>query len=316
MRSSGAINENIFHVDLNQYNLPHLCSAFILKTNNSIIMLDTGTSNDIPTLFNFFKEHGMSLRQVSYLVPSHYHFDHFGGGWKLWEEIHEKNHHIKILTTEMTKEYLQNPETHMNRAKRTYGNSIGEMKAIPDKAFEIITPNQEISIPGLTENQTFKLESTPGHTPDHVTPTLNNNDKAVFMNTGEAAGTLMHSSKLITLGTSMPPEFNFKSYMSSIKKLIKKQPACIGLGHFGAVIGDQFVMTLLKENQEFTNFFRRFVKEKYLEKKETKYIVEEFIKLELPKRVDSIYHGSGLLTNVIVALVYGQLIDLGLRKPK
>jgi glyoxylase-like metal-dependent hydrolase (beta-lactamase superfamily II) len=250
------------------------------------------------------------------LVPSHYHFDHFGGGWKLWELIFDKNPEIKILTTESTKNYLQNPEPHMKRAVRTFGKSIGVMKFIPDKVFEIIDPNQDLYIPGLNEDQSFRLESTPGHTPDHVTATLSNNGETTFMFVGEGAGSLMHDSKLVTLGTSMPPEFNFNHYISSLKKVIAKKPANIGLAHFGVVLGERSTTKLLKENLNFTYFFRNFVSEKYQERKETRFIVEQFLEKEFPNRVDLEHLKSGIMTDVIVALVYGQLIDLGLRKPK
>ena len=316
MRSSGPINEDILHVDLMQYKAPHVCSGFILRTKKTSVILDCGTSDDVFALLTYLDSHNISLKQISYLVPSHYHFDHFGGGWKLWESIYGANPEVKILTTELTKNYLKNPEPHMKRAVRTFGKSIGVMKSIPEKAFEIIDPNQDLIIPGLEEDRSFRLESTPGHTPDHVTATLSRNGETTFMFVGEAAGTLMHDSKLVTLGTSMPPEFDFDQYISSLEKIIAKKPANIGLAHFGAVLGETAASTLLKENLKFTYFFRDFVNEKYYEKGETKYIVEEFLKKELPNRVDLAHLKSGIMTNIIVALVYGQLVDLGLRDPK
>ena len=316
MRSSGPIIEDILHVDLMQFKVPYVCSGFILNTKETSVILDCGTSDDVFSLLTYLENHKISLKQISYLVPSHYHFDHFGGGWKLWKIIYEKNPEVRILTTELTKKYLQNPEPHMKRAARTFGKSVGIMKSIPNNAFEIINPNQDLFIPGLEDDRSFRLESTPGHTPDHVTATLSRNGEITFMFVGEGAGTLMHDSELVTLGTSMPPEFNFDQYISSLEKMMAKQPANIGLAHFGAVLGETATSTLLKENLKFTYFFRDFVNEKYHEKGETRYIVEEFLEKELPNRVDLAHLKSGIMTNIIVALVYGQLIDLGLREPK
>jgi glyoxylase-like metal-dependent hydrolase (beta-lactamase superfamily II) len=299
-----------------QYRSPHVCSAFFLNTKNTNVILDCGTSDDVSTLITYLQNQNISLKQITYLVPSHYHFDHFGGGWKLWELISDKNPEVKILTTELTKEYLQNPEPHMKRAVRTFGKSIGEMRYIPDKAFEIIEPNQDLYIPGLKEDRSFRLESTPGHTPDHVTATLSKNGETIFMFVGESAGSLMHDSELVTLGTSMPPEFNFDHYIASLEKIIDRKPVNIGLAHFGAVLGRSSATKLLNDNLRFTYFFRDFVNEKYHEKKKTRHIVEQFLEKELPNRVGLEHLESGIITNVIVALVYGQLIDLGLRKPK
>ena len=45
-------------------------------------------------------------------------------------------------------------------------------------------------------------------------------------------------------------------------------------------------------------------------------MVEEFVRLELGNRVEPDQVNDPFLRKVIVALVYGQLIDLGLREPK
>ena len=139
IRSSGPINEDILHVDLIQYDSPHVCSAFILNTDKSSVILDCGTSNDVLTLIAYLQKQKLSLKQISYLIPSHYHFDHFGGGWKLWELIYNKNPEVKILTTELTKEYLQNPEPHMKRAVRTFGKSIGAAARVKPNQTLIVT---------------------------------------------------------------------------------------------------------------------------------------------------------------------------------
>ena len=319
LRSSGQVNDYIHHIDLKQYNFPELCSAFVLKTQNSYAIMDCGTSNDIPTLLDYItSELNLSLKRIGYLIPTHYHFDHFGGGWKLWETLMEYNPDIKILKTEKTKEQLQHPELHMERAQRTFGDFIGEMNPIIDEAFEIVNTDEEIPL-GLKKSQSFQLIKTPGHVPDHVCPTLFNGNQVIFSFVGEASGGLFNigkPDKPVILGTSMPPEFDFTKYTQSLKKIQKLLPQSIGLGHFGAVLGEVNVSDYLNESLAFATSFRNFVREKYEERNETKYIVEQFIEKELAKKIDVTQLSNGFLTKIIIALVYGQLIDLGFRKPK
>jgi len=316
LRSSGQVSDYIHHIDLKQYNFPELCSAFVLKTPKSSVIMDCGTSNDIPTLLDYItSELGLSLKQISYLIPTHYHFDHFGGGWKLWGSLKEYNPDIKILTTNKTKKQLQNPVIHMKRAHRTFGDFIGEMNPIMDEAFEIYNTGEEIPLLGLKKDQSFQLISTPGHTPDHICPTLSEGNQVEFSFIGEAAGGLFNIGKPVILGTSMPPEFQFTKYVQSLKKIQTLKPESIGLGHFGAIKGEENVSEYLNESMAFAVSFRNFVKEKYMEKSETKYIVEQFIEKKLANKID-VTHSNAFLTKIIVALVYGQLIDLGLRKPK
>ena len=294
-----------------------LCSAFVVTTPDSHVILDCGTSNDVPTLLNYLTSHlKIDLHKIKYLIPTHYHFDHFGGGWLLWKQLKESNADIKILTTASTRNQLQTPDLHMKRAYRTFGKMIGEMQAVPDEAFQIVKPNNQIFVPGFSESQSLTLIPSPGHSDDHVCPTFYNNNSTEFMFVGEAAGTRMHSQNLHTLGTSMPPEFNYQTYIESLEHLINLHPRNIGLGHFGVITGLNNSLELMRDNLDFTHRFRTFVKEKYEEKNETRWIVEQFIEHELEGRVNTSTIDMQFLTRIIVALVYRQLIDLGFRDPK
>ena len=242
LRSSGQVSDYIHHIDLKQYNSPELCSAFILITSDKCAIMDCGTSNDISTLLDYItSELEISLKRISYLIPTHYHFDHFGGGWKLWEILREQNPDIRILTTKNTKQKLQDPVLHMKQAYRTFGDFIGEMNPIMDEAFEIIDTEEEISLSGLKKHQSLQLISSPGHTPDHVCPTLRQGNEVEFSFVGEGAGGLFTIGKPVILGTSMPPEFDFSRYVHSLKKIEALRPQSIGLGHFGAIQGEKSV---------------------------------------------------------------------------
>jgi len=276
--------------------------------------MDTGTSFDISSILEFMKSNGISLRSVKYLVPTHHHFDHFGGGWKLWETIKRINSEVKVLTTEKTKKQLQSPKNHIKNAKRTFGEFVGTINPLPDDAFEIVDPDESIKIQGLDRTNQFQLISTPGHSPDHVCPTLFKNNKVSFMYIGEAAGSLLHSTKLVTLSTSMPPDYKYKDYMTSLEKIIELKPSIVGYCHFGGVKGEKKVLLALEDNIEYSDFFRNYVQRKYEERGETRYIVEQYMTEELRKRTD--FPHLELINNVIVGVVYGQLIDLGLRNMK
>ena len=274
--------------------------------------MDIGTSNDVESVLKFLKTNTLPLKKVKYLVPSHHHFDHFGGGWRLWETIKEFNPQVKVLTTEETKKYLQDSQEHLNRAKRTFGEGIGRMEPLPEEAYEIVEVNQNISIPGLEKE--FRLIATPGHTSDHVCPAVVNNGQTEFIYLSECAGGLIQSQKLLTVPSSMPPDFNFSTYIQSLRDVQTLKPINIGYAHAGAVKGQEAVKQVLEEHMEFSFFFRDFVKKKFTERGKTRYVVEQFIDQEMRKRSEA--HNHELYVNYVVAIVYGQLVDLGLKKPK
>ncbi|MHA2204010.1 MAG: MBL fold metallo-hydrolase, partial [Candidatus Hodarchaeales archaeon] len=295
-----------------QYNLPRSCSIYLLMTPESVIIMDVGTSDGVNFILAFLKEKNVSLKKIKYLIPSHHHFDHFGGGWKLWGKIKEINPDVKVLTTVKTKKLLQNSKEHLHRARRTFGDLIGIMKPLSDDAFNIVEPGEPIQIPGFEKE--FKLVSTSGHTCDHVCPTLSHNGKTEFVYLSECAGGLLHSQKLITVPSSMPPDFNFNTYMQSLKKIINLKPLNVGYAHAGAVRGHEGVKQVLEEHVDFSFFFRDFVKNKFIERGETRYVVEQFIEQEMKERSD--VYLNELYSNYVVAVVYGQLVDLGFKEPK
>jgi glyoxylase-like metal-dependent hydrolase (beta-lactamase superfamily II) len=314
LRSSGQVSDYIYHIDLKQFNFQETCSAFLLKTQNSFAIMDCGTSDDIPTLLDYItSELGVSLNRISYLIPTHYHFDHFGGGWKLWEILKDYNPNVRILTTNKTKYQLQDPALHMKRAYRTFGDLIGEMKPIINEAFEIVDTNKDIPLEGRRADYSLKLIPTPGHTLDHVCPTVFQGKQVKFSFLGEASGGLLQLGKFTILGSSMLPEYQYKEFMKSLEMIQSLRPHIIGLGHSGAIKGETNVANYLNDCLSFVVSFRDFVKVKFEERGETKYVVEQFLTETFRNRG---YQPDNFLTKIVVALVYGQLIDLGLKKPK
>lgn len=312
-KESGWITENVYMLDILQYNIPSICTTFIIRSKNKIAVLDSGTSNETDNIILTLKNLKIDLTDVDYLIPSHYHFDHAGGMWKLWETISKKNKEVKIVTTSQTQErLLHHTDLHLKRARRTFGDFVGIMNTPPLKAFEIVSYNEILP---LDFDLTLKIIDTPGHTADHSSPLLLNSNFPEFIYLAEAAGTLFHSSQLTTLPSSMPPDFNYKSYINSLEKLISINALNAGYCHIGCVKGVKNVKNVLVDNLNYSKFFRDYLIKKYNEGQgSTRYIVNEFIKNEAPKRTDLPI--EGLFSNTILAVVFGQLIDLGLKKFK
>jgi glyoxylase-like metal-dependent hydrolase (beta-lactamase superfamily II) len=312
--TSGKVTKDITHIDIRAYAVPKLISTFALETPEAVVVIDTSTSDDVYKLLRFLRKQGISQQKIKYLVPSHFHFDHFGGGWKLWEMLRKENPGVKVLTTQKTHDQLQDPALHMTRARRTFGDFVGEMQPLPEEAYEIVDPDTPLRIPGLDAGKTFQLVSTPGHTADHCSPALLENGHASFVFGAEAAGTLFNSTKLLTFGTSMPPEYDTNTYLKSLQKVVDLKPEVVGYCHFGVVKGREAVVEVLEENREFTTFFKDYVKRKFEEGGGVRHVVDEFVREVAPSRTDKL--ASEMLIKIIVALVYGQLIDLGLKEPK
>ncbi len=323
---SGKTNEFIHLVDLKEFGIPHILSSYIGVFDGNIIIMDTGSSNDALKIIGYMKKNHLPLEKVSYLLTSHHHFDHNGGIWKLYDLVKKYNPGVKILTNKKTKALLNDYEFHLARGKRTYGDLVGTMRKIPNKAFELITPSRTFTkdLDSLEYMKEFKLNgekvkmvilSTPGHTPDHQSIAFVKGDEIEFIFLGEAVGTLYHSKELITSPTSMPIFFNYGTYMNSLSNLKRlKTPFQCGFGHHGVINGKECVRRVLEEHGDFMKDFRSKVVYYYKESPKTKYVFEK-IKPFFQDRYKINRAGESIFDNIILGLTYGMMMSLGYRNP-
>ncbi|TFF86157.1 MAG: MBL fold metallo-hydrolase, partial [Promethearchaeota archaeon] len=280
---SGKIFDYLHHIDARAYGKPRRLSVYLGEFDDGSILFDCGSSLDVENVLCYFKNKKIPLESFRYLVTSHHHFDHNGGMYLLYEELKKHNPEVKILTNEMTMDLLNNFEDHLNRAKRTYGDLIGKMKPIEKSAFKIVNPSKIFS------SDLNKLEIVdvfhkggdeiklgifyaPGHTPDHQCPFLIRNNKMEFIFLGEAVGTIYHSSKLVTMPTSMPIYFNYSEFMETLANLKKLSAIKAGFGHFGVINGKQNVKAIIIEHEKFLKKFRAEIIKAYQEKPETRHV--------------------------------------------
>ena len=321
---SGKINDYLHHIDIRAYGTTRMLSIFLAEFDNCSILIDCGSSLEIKNGLRYFKRNQIPLSSFKYLITSHHHFDHNGGMWKLYEEIKKYNPHVKILTNHLTKTLLNDYELHLNRGRSTYGPLVGEMKPIEEKAFKIIEPSSifnskpdklEIIEEFAANGSEIKLAilKTPGHTPDHQTPVLVKDDLIDFIFLGEATGTMYHTSKLLTMPTSMPIYYNHEDYMETLINLKKlESPLKAGFGHFGVINGKNNVRDILLEHESFMKKFKSLIVKYYREKPETKYVLDKMMPTLLPRTDFSIGHNS-IFNNISLAIVYGMMVSLGFR---
>ena len=278
---TGKINEYLHHVDLKQFAARRLLSGYVAEFDEGSIIMDTGSSFEVKHMLRYLKKNKISLSSVKYLITSHHHFDHNGGMWKLYEQIQSHNPDVKILTSKQTMSFLNNSEDHMKRARRGFGNMVGEMRAIPESGFKLVETS-EPSSPKIIEtfhakNVEFSLAiiKTPGHTPDHQSAIFIKNGVIDFIFFGEAVGTLYHSSDLITLPVSAPIHYNFKDDMKTTENLKNLTIQKAGFSHFGIVNGIENVKKVLIDHETFMKDFRAKIIEYHNEKDETRYICEK-----------------------------------------
>ncbi len=309
------INEYLHFFDLGR----NMLSGFITEFDDCSLCMDVGSSFQVKNVLRYAKKNNISLSSFKYFIPSHHHYDHGGGLWKIIDVIKEHNSEVKILTNNQTKDFLNNYEDHFKRAKKAFGPMVGEMHTIDDDNFQIINVSEDPE--NLKIIETFNVDGsevelailkTPGHVPDHECPIFIKDGEVDFIFLGEAAGFLQHITKLLTLPVSAPPLYSFKDDMETIKKLKKLNSKTLGFAHYGVVVGTDYVEEILTDHEIFMKEFRARVIEYHEEKDDTRYICEKIIPFMLPRsNIFTVFSEAAQYT--ALQAVYGVLIDLGYR---
>ncbi|MHA1727504.1 MAG: MBL fold metallo-hydrolase [Promethearchaeota archaeon] len=318
LKHPGKITENIYLNDTLQFGVNGVTTSFWYWDKKTLLLIDVGTSENVESLINslnlFLKEHELSYSNVYGVTGSHYHFDHMGGATELWKRLVKKNPDFKILVPKDMHNLIQDAEGHIKGADTTFRGFVGTMEPGPEEAFEIVKKDSDLPL-DLEDGNKIRLISTPGHTPDYCSPTLFKDGEVVFCYSGEAAGNLYHSSKIISTVSSMPSNFNFDVYMKSLEKIISLKPHALGMCHFGALTGKDECSFYLQDQKKHIVDFRNAVIKFYNEKPSVRYVIERMGTKYWEDRIDPV-DKANLMMNLKLALTYGMMIDLGYRESK
>ncbi len=309
---------NVYLIDTLQFDMETITSVFCYSDGSKSLLMDIGTSDNIDAVFQSLARHGIALESLYGIVLSHYHFDHGGGSAELYKRMKSINKNFKIYTNSITKGNLQNSAGHLGGAKTTFGKFIGTMEPIHEDAFCIVELDGFLPVE-FAGGVRVKLLHTPGHTADHCSPSVVRGDRTLFTFAGEALGTIYTNSKMLSTPTSMPPNFVYKDYISSMDKLRAMNPEMIGFCHFGIISGNEDINFVFNDHREFMERFRSEIIEAFREDPSTTHVLAKTEYL-WKDRIDSEFagiKGSELFFgNLRLALTYGVMVDLGFRKPK
>ena len=305
-------------IDTLQFDMESITSVFCYSDGTRSLLFDIGTSENIDAVFQSLVRHGIKLESLEGIVLSHYHFDHGGGSAELYKRMQTINKNFKVYTNSITMGLLQNSAGHIHGAKTTFGKFVGTMEPLPDRAFSIVELNGYLPIE-FSGGERVKLLHTPGHTTDHCSPTVILGNRTVFTFAGEALGTIYTNNKMLSTPTSMPPNFRYDDYLSSMTKIRELSPELIGFCHFGFIYGLGDINFVFNDHFEFMEKFRSGIIKAFNEDQSTSYVLAQTEYL-WKDRIDSSFSGingsEAFFGNLRLALTYGLMVDLGFRKPK
>ena len=138
-------------------------NTFLLCGNAANLLIDTDYAGTLPAFYKEIKKHGIDVRDITYVMATHYHPDHIG----LISELME--HGVKLLLIDTQTEHVHFSDKILSREK--------QIKYIPiDESFAMV-----ISCAGsrsflFSMGINGEIISTPSHSADSVSVILDNGD--------------------------------------------------------------------------------------------------------------------------------------------
>ncbi|MBE28102.1 MAG: hypothetical protein CMB06_03200 [Euryarchaeota archaeon] len=228
-------SENVFWFDLSPNKELDFISIYLI-IDDKITLIETGPACSIDNLVSGIKSAGLKLEDVDYVVPTHIHLDHFGGGGHIMEICEN----AKALVHPKAYKHVSSIENWWQGSSDFLGvvaQLYGKPKPISESRLISAQDGFEISL----GSRSLKAVHTPGHAPHHITWIYGNEG---FV--GDSAG-LWYPD----LGTSFPVTPGYYRHdlaLESIKKMEVLNLKNIFYTHFGPRVVDN---TFEKTKEEF-----------------------------------------------------------------
>ena len=156
-------NDKLFWFDLEPNNEREFITIYIL-IDDKITLIETGPACSHNNLVEGITKAGVGLSDIDYIVPTHIHLDHFGGGG-----------HIMNVCENASAVVHPNAVYHVSNIDKWWSGSLdflgevaelyGKPLAIPESKIISAENNFELDL-GKTK---LKALHTPGHAPHHIT---------------------------------------------------------------------------------------------------------------------------------------------------
>jgi len=156
-------SDKLFWFDLSPNDEQNFISIYLIKDRKNVI-IETGPACSTDNLVEGIKAAGLDLLDIDYIIPTHIHLDHFGGG----------GHIMNICENAVT---ILHPKasTHVTyidkwwKGSRDFLGEVAELYGKPTSIPESRVLSAEDGFELKLGEQTLRALYTPGHAPHHIT---------------------------------------------------------------------------------------------------------------------------------------------------
>jgi glyoxylase-like metal-dependent hydrolase (beta-lactamase superfamily II) len=232
------MNYNIHTIDLHFQGVSESIAAFLVESQDGLVLIETGPHSSLPALEEGLSKHGATPQDISAILVTHIHLDHSGAAWAIAQAadapvyVHPKGY-----------PHLLDPSRLLASAQMIYGDQMdrlwGKLLPVPEKYLVSVDHGVVVRAAGLE----FSAWHTPGHANHHIAWQLGD---VAF--TGDVAGARIQDGMIVP--PCPPPDIHVPQWLDSIAQLQSLSLQAIYLTHFGRFDDVQSHLDTLRETLE------------------------------------------------------------------
>jgi glyoxylase-like metal-dependent hydrolase (beta-lactamase superfamily II) len=210
---------------------PGLAACYLLCHGDQAVFIDTGTRNSVPLLLDVLARKGLSVGQVSWVMPTHVHLDHAGGAGALMQLLPN----ARLLVHERGARHMITPEKLQAGSLAVYGSqryeeAFGSLVPVPEERVVIAHDGYQVDLAG----RLLQFFDMPGHARHHYV-VWDVFSRGLF--TGDTFGVsypeLNEGRQRFIFPPTTPVQFDPEAWHESLRRMMALDPQRVFLTHFG-----------------------------------------------------------------------------------
>lgn len=223
---------DIYTIDALYYE-PNLASIHLIRSNDRIAIVDTGTQYSVPQVSAALTSLDLSFDDVDYIILTHIHLDHAGGAGALMQLCEN----AQLIVHPKGARHMVDPSRLVAGASAVYGQEkfkqlYGEIMPIDATRIHQAIDGEVIDFSG----RPLTFIDTPGHA-NHHHCIIDSQSNSIF--TGDTLGVsyraLRNEHHAFLMPTTTPVQFNPDALHASIDLVMSYAPTTLYLTHYSAV---------------------------------------------------------------------------------
>ncbi len=212
---------------------PQMAACYLLETDSAIAVIETGNTHSAERILNMIASRGRQPQEVSHVIVTHVHLDHAGGAGTLMQHLPGAS----LVVHPRGARHMIDPSRLEASARAVYGDSefdamYGSLVPVPEERVLVMDDQESL----MVGNRNLLFMDAPGHARHHFT-IWDEHSRGWFA--GDTFGLsyreLDTENGSFIFPTTTPIQFDPPVLISSIGRMMEKEPENMYLTHFGRV---------------------------------------------------------------------------------